>query len=142
MRALTPAAVEAATLRIVGTPSAPGSPGPESSSVSTSIWCAKIGATFGPDALAPRRAAAVCKRRPEAVRLRFGRIPFTGRAKRCMELTLREAQAMPSGEIGVEHIALALTATTGGIVPEIFAAQGASASGLHTKILDRYRQAG
>jgi ATP-dependent Clp protease ATP-binding subunit ClpA len=37
-----------------------------------------------------------------------GHLPFTPRAKRCLELSLREALQLKHGYIGVEHIALGL----------------------------------
>jgi hypothetical protein len=40
----------------------------------------------------------------------LGHVPFTPRAKRCLELSLREALALGHPHIGVEHIALALLA--------------------------------
>ncbi len=43
--------------------------------------------------------------------------------------------------IGVQHIALALTAVRRGMVPSLLAAADASAPTLHAEIVDRYRQA-
>lgn len=138
---LTAEAVEETALRIVGSPSTQLDRAALAAiGIDLDLVREKIEASFGPDALArsTRRRGLRRRRRCDTG---SGHIPFTGRAKQCMELTLREAQAVRAGEIGVEHIALALTAITGGVVPEIFAAQGASAGGLHAKILDRYRQA-
>jgi ATP-dependent Clp protease ATP-binding subunit ClpA len=88
---LTLAAVEAATLRIVGTPV------------------------------------------PDTSRSRLGR-----RSARSSPFAKREpCRPDRSGS----SIALALTAITRGVVPEIFAAQGASQGGVRTRILDRFRQA-
>ena len=70
-----------------------------------------------------------------------GRIPFTPAAKKILELTLREAVARHDSQIGVEHIALALTTIKQGLVPQILSAAGASAAALRAAILDRYRQA-
>jgi hypothetical protein len=44
-------------------------------------------------------------------------------------------------QVGVEHIALALTFIKNGLVPPILSAAGTSAPALRTAILDRYRQA-
>ena len=44
-------------------------------------------------------------------------------------------------QIGVEHIALALTTIKQGLVPQILSAAGAPAAALRAAILDRYRQA-
>ena len=70
-----------------------------------------------------------------------GHIPFTPAAKKILELTLREAVARQDSQIGVEHIALALTTIKQGLVPQILFAAGAPAASLRTAILDRYRQA-
>jgi len=70
-----------------------------------------------------------------------GHIPFTPAAKKILELTLREALALNDSQIGVEHIALALTVIKNGLVPTILSVAGTSAPALRTAILDRYRQA-
>jgi hypothetical protein len=70
-----------------------------------------------------------------------GHIPFTPAAKKILEFALREALALHDSQIGVEHIALALTAITNGLVPPILSAPGASAPTLRAAILDRYRRA-
>jgi hypothetical protein len=70
-----------------------------------------------------------------------GHIPFTPAAKKILELTLREAVARQDSQVGVEHIALALTTVKQGLVPQILSAAGAPAAALRTAILDRYRQA-
>jgi hypothetical protein len=70
-----------------------------------------------------------------------GHIPFTPVAKRILELTLRETRALADPAIGVQHIALALTAIRRGMVPPLLAAADTSAPALHAEILDRYRQA-
>ena len=70
-----------------------------------------------------------------------GHLPFTPRAKKSLEHALLEAQALRSGHIGTEHLALALIAMHDGAVPPILAALGARPGPLRTAILDRYRQA-
>jgi hypothetical protein len=70
-----------------------------------------------------------------------GHIPFTPAAKKILELSLREAVARDDSNIGVEHIALALTAIKQGLVPQILSAAGAPAAALRAAILDRYRRA-
>jgi hypothetical protein len=70
-----------------------------------------------------------------------GHIPFTPAAKKILELTLREAVARHDPQIGVEHIALALTTIKQGLVPQILSGAGAPAAALRAAILDRYRQA-
>lgn len=139
---LTQQAVEAATLRIVGAPSALlDREALAAIGIDLDVIREKIEASFGRDVLAPWPRRRGRRRRRRSCDSESGHMPFTGRAKECMELAVREAQAVPTAEIGVEHIALALTTIAGGVVPEIFAARGASASGLHAKILDCYRRA-
>jgi Clp amino terminal domain, pathogenicity island component len=70
-----------------------------------------------------------------------GHIPFTPVAKHILELTLRETHALQDPNIGVQHIALALTAVRRGMVPSLLAAADAPAPALHAEILDRYRRA-
>jgi hypothetical protein len=72
---------------------------------------------------------------------RAGHIPFTPRAKKSLELSLREAVALKDSYIGVQHLALALLAMKDGTVPEIVSALGASTPSLRAAILDRYRKA-
>jgi hypothetical protein len=70
-----------------------------------------------------------------------GHLPFTPVAKYILELTVRETRALPDPDIGVQHIALALTAVRRGMVPSLLTAAGASAPALHAEIQDHYRQA-
>jgi ATP-dependent Clp protease ATP-binding subunit ClpA len=70
-----------------------------------------------------------------------GHIPFTPAAKKILELTLREAVALHDSHIGVEHIALALTAIKQGLVPQILSEASAPAAALRIAVLDRYRRA-
>jgi hypothetical protein len=70
-----------------------------------------------------------------------GHIPFTPVAKYILELTVRETRTLQDPDIGVQHIALALTAVRRGMVPSLLAAADAPAPALHAEILDRYRQA-
>jgi ATP-dependent Clp protease ATP-binding subunit ClpA len=119
----------------------------------------KVEAAFGPDALVtpvgrrprgrrwPRhraaRAAAVAapagqNQAPAAGR---GRIPFTPRAKKALWRAVQEARARYSGQIGLEHLGLAVVSMPDGAVPPILAAIGASGPHLRTQILNRYRRA-
>jgi ATP-dependent Clp protease ATP-binding subunit ClpA len=68
-------------------------------------------------------------------------IPFTPRAKKVLELSLREAVAQKDSRIGVQHLTLALLAMKDGTVPAILSALGAPAASLRAAILDRYRKA-
>jgi hypothetical protein len=71
-----------------------------------------------------------------------GHIPFTPRAKKTLELSLREARGLNDNYIGVQHVTLALLAMPDGIVPAILSALGVPAAALRAAILDRYRKAG
>ena len=70
-----------------------------------------------------------------------GHIPFTPRAKKCLEHSLPEATARHDNYIGLEHLTLALVAMNGGAVPPILSALGASPATVRAAIVDRYRQA-
>ena len=70
-----------------------------------------------------------------------GHIPFTPRAKKSLELSLREAKALHDNYIGVQHLTLALLALKDGTVPVILSALGAPAATLRSAILARYRKA-
>jgi hypothetical protein len=70
-----------------------------------------------------------------------GHIPFTPRAKKTLELSLREAKALHDTCTGVEHLALALLAPKDGTVPVILSALGVPAPSLRAAILARYRKA-
>ena len=106
----------------------------------------RIEAAFGPAALAPDAPAPRRWRRSRPGR-GPGRVtghilPLTRRAKKCLESSLREAQAHSSGHLGAEHIALALLAMDDGVPHRILSVIGASAPRLGAEIRDRYRQAG
>ncbi|HKS44974.1 MAG TPA: Clp protease N-terminal domain-containing protein [Amycolatopsis sp.] len=70
-----------------------------------------------------------------------GHLPLTTRAKKCLENSVREAQAMHDQHIGVEHVALGVITMNGGLVAPILLALGASGPALRAAILDRYRRA-
>ncbi len=70
-----------------------------------------------------------------------GHIPFTPRAKKSLERSLREAVALKDNHIGVQHLALALLTMDEGTVPVILSALGVSNTSLRAAILDRYRKA-
>ena len=70
-----------------------------------------------------------------------GHLPFTPRAKKTLEIALREARARRDAYIGVQHIALGLLAMDDGSVPPILRALGTSPKILRAAIRDRYRQA-
>ncbi len=127
---------------------------------------ARIEAAFGPDAFTRGRAgirhdgrqarwrgpvARLRRRRrcrgdgaaaaQDVPAYRTGHLPFTPRAKKSLERSLREAKARQDNSIGVEHLVLALVGMGEGAVPPILSALGASGAVLRAAILDRYRQA-
>jgi len=103
----------------------------------------RIEAAFGPLAMEPRTQRRRWRRRSASCPPlgRGGHIPFTPRAKKCLELSLREAIALHDRNIGTEHLALGLTRGDG-LAPQILAALGVSPRALHTEIRDRHRRAG
>jgi Clp amino terminal domain, pathogenicity island component len=68
-------------------------------------------------------------------------IPFTPRAKKSLELSLREAKGLHDDYIGVQHLILAQLAISDGMPRKILSALGASAESLRADILARYRKA-
>jgi ATP-dependent Clp protease ATP-binding subunit ClpA len=70
-----------------------------------------------------------------------GHIPFTPRAKKSLELSLREAQALHDDYIGVQHLVLAQLALSDGMTPMILSSLGASREALRAAVLARYRKA-
>jgi ATP-dependent Clp protease ATP-binding subunit ClpA len=88
-----------------------------------------------------RRSHAAAGQYASAGAYPAGHLPFTPRAKKSLEHSLREAKARHDNYIGVEHLTLALVAMNDGAVPPILAALGASPATLRTAILNRYRQA-
>ena len=88
----------------------------------------------------PRSAEAAGRCRADGP-AQDGHLPFTPVAKYILELTVREMRTLRDPNVGVQHIALALTAVRRGMVPSLLAAADASAPALHTEILDRYRRA-
>jgi hypothetical protein len=67
-------------------------------------------------------------------------LPFTPRAKKTLQLSVREAQTLHDNCIDVQHVALALLAPQDGMVPAILTALDAPATPLRAAILARYRK--
>jgi len=68
------------------------------------------------------------------------RVPFTPRARKCLVHAVREARAEHAGQIGVEHLGLAIVSMTDGAVPPILSALGSSGPRLRAEILSHYQQ--
>jgi ATP-dependent Clp protease ATP-binding subunit ClpA len=77
----------------------------------------RVERTFGPGALARRP----CRRRAAG---RDARRPFTPRAKKALELSLREAIARGDSLIGAEHLLLGLLREGEGVAAEILSSAG------------------
>jgi ATP-dependent Clp protease ATP-binding subunit ClpA len=91
----------------------------------------RIEEAFGPGALdrtvpsrRRRRRAGRCG--PISDRTVTGHLPFTPRAKKVLELSLREALALRHGYIGTEHLLLGLVREGEGIAATILADRGAT----------------
>ena len=167
---VSPERVEAEILRTIGRGRAASPPGTIDREalafvgIDLDVVRARIEAAFGPDALTRAVPAVRRGRRPawrkgpvaELMRRRRdarcsagqpagsragGHIPFTARAKKSLELSLREARARHDDYIGVQHLTLALLGMDDGMVPVILSALGASHASLRAAILDRYRKA-
>jgi ATP-dependent Clp protease ATP-binding subunit ClpA len=165
---VTPEGVEEQIVRLLGFGGAPGLDRDALAAIGIDLdqVSAAIEATFGKDALTRagvrtahahrkyfrlRRRRASCRRGRPAVRPQrtegsgsalTGHLPFTARAKKVLECSLRESQARHDGYLGAEHLALALVGIRDGIVPRILYALGTSPAALISAITDRYRQAG
>jgi ATP-dependent Clp protease ATP-binding subunit ClpA len=70
-----------------------------------------------------------------------GHLALTPRAKKTLELSLREANALHDSYIGVQHLTLGLLALKDGMVPVILSALDAQATSVRAEILARYRKA-
>jgi ATP-dependent Clp protease ATP-binding subunit ClpC len=64
-----------------------------------------------------------------------GHVPFTPRAKKVLELSLREARALRHDYIGTEHILLGLARETEGVASRILLDLGADAETLRGHVL-------
>lgn len=108
----------------------------------------RVEAAFGPGALTrpPQRQRRRLRhgwrrQRRCSTRALSGHIPFSPRAKKCLEGSLRESVARRDGYIGVEHLALALTAMTDGLAPRVFSQIGTPPAQARAEIISRYRRA-
>lgn len=116
------------------------------------VVCRKVEAVFGPQALRPPRAPKPrwwqlpyagprpkFVRRHQRRRCMGGAVPFTPRAKECVQRSARESAAMASDHLGVEHMALALIDTKSSAAAHILSVIGVSRPALRTKIVDQVR---
>lgn len=111
------------------------------------VVCRKVEAAFGSHALRPPRAPRprwwqrpYAGPRPRFVRRRRCGVPFTRRAKECLQRSARESLALASDHLGVEHMALALIDTRSSAAAHILSVIGVSRPMLRTTILARFDQ--
>jgi hypothetical protein len=72
---------------------------------------------------------------PGETRVR-GHVPFSPRAKKTLELALREALELGHNYLGTEHIVLALHQVDDGVAGQVLADQGVAYDTLRTTVLD------
>ena len=90
---------------------------------------------FGPGALDLPRTAAP-KRRGLLARFSSGtgHIPFSPRARKVLELSLREALALKHDHIGTEHILLGLLRESSGLAARVLGDLGAQPAALRARV--------
>lgn len=94
---------------------------------------ASIEKTFGPDALQP---ACPPTRRRGRRRRQNVRPPFAPRAKKVLELSLREAVRLKDTHIGSEHVLLGLLREGNGLAAKILVGKGIDLAELRQRTLD------
>jgi ATP-dependent Clp protease ATP-binding subunit ClpA len=98
----------------------------------------RVEASFGPGAL-QRHLDPRCRRgRPWP----GGHIPFNPRAKKVLELSLREALALKHNYIGTEHILLGLVREGEGLAMLVLTRLGAGPQAIRARVLDALRSTG
>jgi ATP-dependent Clp protease ATP-binding subunit ClpA len=146
--------VEAAIDRLVG--AGPGALGAEDAAALRAIGIdldevrARIEENFGPVPLAPppveepRRWRFGRRRRSERRPQGIGpvrHLPFSPRAKKVLELSLREALRLESNRIGSEHILLGIIRDNEGLAARIMADAGVDFRAMRSRIEDSLREA-
>ena len=99
----------------------------------------RVEASFGPGALQWRPGRG-CRR--GRMPLFGGHIPFTPRAKKVLELSLREALALKHRYIGTEHILLGLVREGEGLAMLVLTRLGAGPQLIRARVLDALRSTG
>ena len=98
----------------------------------------RLEATFGPGALRWRPGRRGGRRGP----LPGAHIPFSPRAKKVLELSLREALRLEHNYIGTEHILLGLVREGEGLAALALTKLGADLEAVRARVLDELRRAG
>jgi len=89
----------------------------------------RVERAFGPGALLRRRR---CRRGT------LGRgLPFTARAKKALELALREAVDLGGRDLGGEHLVLGLLREGDGVAARVLAQRGVTHAAAHAKVAGR-----
>jgi len=97
----------------------------------------RMEASFGPGALHWHPDPRCRGERP-----RLGHVPFSPRAKKVLELSLREALALKHHHIGTEHILLGLVREGEGLAMLVITRLGAGPAAIRARVLDALRSAG
>ncbi|WP_084958203.1 Clp protease N-terminal domain-containing protein [Thermoactinospora rubra] len=74
-----------------------------------------------------------------ATEVAAGHIPFTPRAKKVLELSLREALQLHHTYIGTEHILLGLIREGEGVAAQVLTGQGLNLADLRERVVERIR---
>ena len=98
----------------------------------------RVEASFGPGALHWHPDPRCRGERPRP----GGHIPFTPRAKKVLELSLREALALKHRHIGTEHLLLGLIREGEGLAMLVLTRLGAAPQVLRARVLDALRSTG
>jgi ATP-dependent Clp protease ATP-binding subunit ClpA len=143
---LTPDAVERFIVRVAGGPDGlPDRDALAAIGIDLDEVRERAQATFGPHALRlpqTQRSRRRWGRRSGCDVPGSGHIPFTPRAKKCLELSLREALALRHRNIAAEHIALGVLRVNDGLARQVLDALGVSPDEVRAEILRRRRLAG
>jgi ATP-dependent Clp protease ATP-binding subunit ClpA len=100
----------------------------------------RVEASFGPGALS-RLPGQGCRRGRRMPPVR-GHIPLTPRAKKVLELSLREALVLKHKYIGTEHILLGLVREGEGLAMLVLTRLGVGPQVVRARVLDAIRSAG
>jgi ATP-dependent Clp protease ATP-binding subunit ClpA len=147
---LTVKGIEEAIGRLVGTQA--GTLGADDAAALRAIGIdldeviARIEQNFGPVPLAapppePRRWFPLRRQRPAARPRLGGHVPFSGRSKKVLELSLREALRLGHNWIGTEHILLGLLREGEGLAAKIMVEAGINLDDLRSRTEQALRSA-
>jgi ATP-dependent Clp protease ATP-binding subunit ClpA len=89
----------------------------------------RVERAFGPGALIRRRR---CRRGTVG-----GQLPFTPRAKKALELTLREALSLGQRELRDEHVVLGLLREGDGVAAQVLATRGVTFAAARERVAGR-----